>query len=538
MTRTSVFLRITLSVYCLVAPFLLKAEGEYQETYRPQFHFTPERNFMNDPNGMFYYKGEYHLFYQYNPFGNEWGHMSWGHAISRDLVHWSHQPVALREENGVMIFSGSAVVDWKNSSGFGSKREPPMVAIYTGHTSSNQHQSIAYSTDRGRSWTKYAFNPVLDIGKRDFRDPKVIWHKPSGQWLMVVSLPTEKKVQFYRSPDLKEWKFLSAFGPAGNSSGIWECPDFFPLKVKGEKLEKWVLLVNINPGGPAGGTACQYFLGDFDGTSFSADPAPPVTPKLGGQSDPGRYLDFGKDFFAAVTWSDMPGDDKSRVLLGWMSNWQYANQIPTHPWRSAQSMPRIIELVRTGRGLALTQAPPPAFRELRGNLARIAGRKLTDEGEISMPNVKGDVFEMIAEFDQINSDEFGIKVRSSQKEETVIGYSREHSEVFVDRTRSGRVDFHRDFAGHHAGSVQPSDRLKLHIFVDRSSVEVFVNDGELTITDLIFPDPGSQEIVLFSSSGSVNLKKLELWNLKSIWTGTNTASVRPRVRDTKGNYFP
>ncbi|MFJ4815961.1 GH32 C-terminal domain-containing protein [Streptomyces sp. NPDC088801] len=256
----------------------------YTETYRPQFHFTPEKNWMNDPNGLVYYKGEYHLFYQYNPNGNSWGDMSWGHAVSKDLVRWKHLPLALSHDDEEMVFSGSAVVDWNNTTGFGTKKNPPMVAIYTSayKDGGKQAQSLAYSTDRGRTWTKYQGNPVIDIGSDNFRDPKVQWHAPTKSWLMTVSLSAEHKVQFYSSKNLKDWKLQSEFGPAGATGGVWECPDLFPLAVDGDKKKiKWVLVVNINPGGIAGGSAAQYFVGDFDGKKFTADDKGTYTPPTG-----------------------------------------------------------------------------------------------------------------------------------------------------------------------------------------------------------------------------------------------------------------
>ncbi|WP_216587609.1 glycoside hydrolase family 32 protein [Streptomyces brasiliscabiei] len=268
----------------------------YAETYRPQFHFTPEKNWMNDPNGLVYYKGEYHLFYQYNPNGNSWGDMSWGHAVSEDLVHWKELPLALSHDDKEMVFSGSAVVDEDNTTGFGTKKNPPMVAIYTSHnnTTGIQSQALAYSTDRGRTWTKYQGNPVIDIGSRDFRDPKVQWYAPTKSWLMSVSLSAEHKVRFYSSKNLKDWTHLSDFGPAGATGGVWECPDLFPLAVDGDKNNiKWVLVVNINPGGIAGGSAAQYFVGDFDGTKFTADDDGSYTPPAGTVTQDFEGTDFG-----------------------------------------------------------------------------------------------------------------------------------------------------------------------------------------------------------------------------------------------------
>ncbi|MEU5282256.1 GH32 C-terminal domain-containing protein [Streptomyces asoensis] len=269
----------------LLAPRAAAADTPlYSETYRPQFHFTPEKNWMNDPNGLVYYKGEYHLFYQYNPGGNAWGDMSWGHAVSTDLVHWQQLPLALSHDDREMVFSGSAVVDEDNTTGFGTRKNPPMVAVYTSHskTTGIQSQALAYSTDRGRTWTKYQGNPVIDIGSRDFRDPKVQWYEPTRSWLMTVSLSAEHKVRFYSSKNLKDWTRLSEFGPAGATGGVWECPDLFPLAVDGDTGHiKWVLVVNINPGGIAGGSAAQYFIGDFDGTKFTADDKGTSTPPSG-----------------------------------------------------------------------------------------------------------------------------------------------------------------------------------------------------------------------------------------------------------------
>jgi len=268
----------------------------YSETYRPQFHFTPEKNWMNDPNGLVYYEGEYHLFYQYNPNGNSWGDMSWGHAVSNDLVHWTELPLALSHDGNEMVFSGSAVVDRDNTTGFGTTENPPMVAIYTSHniTTGIQAQSLAYSTDRGRTWTKYQGNPVIDIGSRDFRDPKVQWYAPTQSWLMTVSMSAEHKVRFYSSKNLKDWNLQSEFGPAGATGGVWECPDLFPLAVDGDESNiKWVLVVNINPGGIAGGSAAQYFVGDFDGTKFTAEDKGTYIPPTGTVTQDFEGTDFG-----------------------------------------------------------------------------------------------------------------------------------------------------------------------------------------------------------------------------------------------------
>lgn len=301
----------------------------YSETYRPQFHFTPEKNWMNDPNGLVYYEGEYHLFYQYNPNGNSWGDMSWGHAVSEDLVHWEELPLALSHDDNEMVFSGSAVVDRDNTTGFGTKENPAMVAVYTSLAKDTgiQSQSLAYSTDRGRTWTKYQGNPVLDIGSREFRDPKVQWYAPTQSWLMTVSLSTEHKVRFYSSKNLKDWSLESEFGPAGATGGVWECPDLFPLAIDGDKKKiKWVLVVNINPGGIAGGSAAQYFVGDFDGKKFTADDKGTYTPPTGtvvqdfegegAGTDFGTWTTTGTAFGTAPATGTLPGQQTVSGFLG------------------------------------------------------------------------------------------------------------------------------------------------------------------------------------------------------------------------------
>jgi len=291
----------------------LCAAAEYTEPFRPQFHFSPAKHWTYDPNGLVFYKGEYHLFYQYNPFGNQWGHMSWGHAVSPDMVHWEHLPVALAEENSVMIFSGSAVVDRHNSSGL-CQSSDCLVAIYTGHTPTRQTQNIAFSNDRGRTWTKFKNNPVIDLGMRDFRDPKVFWYEPTHRWIMVVALPKEQKVRFFGSTDLKRWNALSDFGPAGATHGDWECPDLFPLPLDGGRGSRWMLSININPGALQGGSGNQYFIGQFDGTRFTNDNPPSQT----------LWADYGKDFYASTSFNNIPASDGRRVWMGWLSNWLYA----------------------------------------------------------------------------------------------------------------------------------------------------------------------------------------------------------------------
>ncbi len=497
-----------------------KSPEYYRERYRPQFHFSPEVNWMNDPNGLVYAGGEYHLFYQYNPWGIRWGHMSWGHAVSTDLVHWKHLPVALYEENGVMIFSGCAVVDAKNTSGFGTAARPPLVAIYTGHTSKKQDQRLAYSIDRGRTWTKYGGNPVLDMGEKDFRDPKVFWHEPTSRWVMVVSLAAAKRLQFYGSTDLKEWTHLSDFGPAGKvEKPNWECPDLFELPIEGRKegtpgSTRWVLEVDMGSGSIAGGSGGEYFVGTFDGERFVND----------NPDDQVLWVDYGRDFYAAVSFSDIPARDGRRIWIGWFNNWETA-LLPTKPWRSAQSIPRTLSLRETKDGLRLVQRPVRELTRLRGEPYRLDAptSDLATVGRALASRDFGLHYEIDLEIEVRDAKSCGIEVRKGNSETTPIGFDRNErdqnrGEVFVDRTGSGDGAFHKRFPGRHAGPVELEDgRVGLRIFVDTSSVEVFAQDGILAISDRIFPSPESRGIELFSRGGSARLTKLVVWPLRSIW---------------------
>lgn len=486
-----------------------KTTDYYRETYRPQFHFSPPINWMNDPNGLVYHLGEYHLFYQHNPHGNSWGHMSWGHAVSDDLVHWKHLPIALHEEYGVMIFSGCCVVDWKNTSGFGVNGQPPMVAIYTGHGLGKQTQDIAYSTDRGRTWTKYANNPVIDLNEANFRDPKVFWHAPRQRWVMVVSMANDKYVQFYSSRDLKQWVHLSDFGPAGvEGKPNWECPDLFELPIEGRPGEtRWVLEVDMGSHAVAGGSGGEYFVGDFDGQRFHCDDAKQAS----------KWVDYGRDFYAPVSWSDVPAKDGRRIWIGWMNNWE-TSQLPTRPWRSAMSIPRSLSLRPTPQGLVLIQTPVKELEKLRqGDPIERLDWKLP-MGVTSIPELRGPMWEIKAEFDVGTATEFGFELRSGDGEKTVVGYRVDEEELFVDRTDAGQDDFHPAFAGRHAGKLTSDQgRVRVHIFVDTSSVEVFGDDGAVVITDRIFPRPNSVETTVYSLGGRAQLRRLTAWSLQSAW---------------------
>lgn len=483
-----------------------RAPEYYTELFRPQFHFTPELNWMNDPNGLVFWNGEYHLFYQHNPLGNSWGHMSWGHAVSTDLVHWQHLPIALYEDYGVMIFSGSCVADINNTSGFGTVENPPLVAIYTGHGQGRQTQDLAYSLDNGRHWTKYEGNPVLDLKLSDFRDPKVFWHPATNRWVMVVSLAVEKKIHFYSSKNLKDWEFLSEFGPAGvDGKPNWECPDIFELPIENEPGKtRWVLEADMGSGAVAGGSGGEYFLGTFDGTTFVPD------------SRKSQWVDYGRDFYAPISWNNIPDDDGRRIWIGWMNNWETC-LVPTSPWRSAMSVPRELKLRRLDDNLVLVQSPVSELQQLRGDLSETQNLQVTGIHKLEN-SPSGKRLEIVIEFQPQTAADFGIKVASGPTQQTVIGYRVNSEELYVDRTRSGEVSFHPAFPGVHVAPLPARNgRVKMQILLDESSVEVFANDGEVCITDRIFPDPVQSEIELFATDGSVLVKSLKAWNLKSIW---------------------
>jgi sucrose-6-phosphate hydrolase SacC (GH32 family) len=643
----------------------------YREPFRPQFHFTPAKNWMNDPNGMVFYAGEYHLFYQYNPFGDKWGHMSWGHAVSPDLVHWKHLPVALYEENDIMIFSGSAVVDWKNTSGFGKNGAPPLVAIYTGHYTKKplQNQHIAFSNDRGRTWTKFEGNPVLDIGDKDFRDPKVFWHEPTKKWIMTVAWPVEKKIRFYSSPDLKQWTHLSDFGPAGSTQGIWECPDLFPLEIQNGRGSRWALIVNVGSGAVAGGSGCQYFIGNFDGKEFTLDPSYPqpqpefipngkiladfengyanwertgdafgdapargtlpnqqavdgfrgqalvntylngdatrgtlTSPEfeithphlsflIGGGHHPGRtgislqvdgravriatgdnaerlswkswnvsefrgrrarleifdqetggwghinldhivladqparpasqpalWADFGPDFYAAVSWSDIPKRDGRRIWLGWMSNWEYANDVPTSPWRSAMSLSRELSFRRTEEGLRLVQQPVSELQKLRTDRLRLRNSSIPESNEwLRKNNVAGTMWEIDAEIELDSQPaDFSLHLLPAANQETILRWDSNREVIILDRTHSGRVDFHPRFSRVSEAPLKPRDgKIRLQLFIDTSSIEIFANDGLSVISSLLLPGESTQPIQFKSGAEAPKLRRLTVWKLKS-----------------------
>lgn len=424
-----------------------------REHYRPLYHHTPLYGWMNDPNGMFYKDGVWHLYYQYNPYGSQWENMTWGHSTSRDLVHWEAQPLAIESDWLGAIFSGSAIVDQDNTAGFGRNA---VIAMYTS-AGSAQTQSIAYSADGGMTFTKYAGNPVITYNAPDFRDPKVFWHEQTKKWIVVLAVGQE--VQFYSSKDLKEWKYESSFGREyGCHDGVWECPDLFPLNVKSPSSNlnstKWVLLLNINPGGPFGGSATQYFVGSFEGHTFTCDDNPSET----------KWMDYGKDHYATVTFHNAPNG--RIVALPWMSNWQYANQVPTRQFRSANGLPRNLGLVMVGGETYLTSIPSDEVTALRGKKVK----QPTEACEIVI-DVKGTA---------------NITLSNAKGEQVVMTYDAQKQEFAMDRTKSGDVSFSETFPCVTTAPTYGTIK-QLRIFIDRCSVEAFDAEGKMAMTNLVFP---------------------------------------------------
>jgi len=469
---------------------------------RPHYHFTPPANWMNDPNGLVYYKGEYHLFYQYHPASDLWGPMHWGHAVSQDLVHWDHLPIALYPDENGMIFSGSAVIDRKNTAGFG---KDAMVSIFTHHKEDVQSQSVAYSRDAGRSWKKFHGNPVLLAleGIRDFRDPKVFWYgKPEGgHWVMCLA--AHDRILFYTSPDLIHWTGSGELGPGyGTTVGVWETPELFELPIEDGQEARWILTVGVQDGAPGGGSGTQYFVGTFDGQAFTSENPKETT----------LWADFGADYYAAQSWNDEPNG--RRLMLAWMNNWQYALLIPSSNWRGTFTLIRELSLARTEEGIRLVQKPIPEMQDLRGKHDHWQGKIIQPNTNL-LANFRGSSLEMIAEF-KINQevDSFGFHVRTGQRERTTIRYEMKEHRLLLDRTLSGCVDFHQKFGRVHAATLAPiNDLIRLHIFVDSSSVEVFANDGLVTFTDCIFPSDQSRGLELFVEGGNVVLNSLDLFHL-------------------------
>jgi len=654
----------------------------YDEPHRPQLHFSPPANWMNDPNGMVFFEGEYHLFYQYYPDSTVWGPMHWGHAITKDLIHWEHLPIALYPDEKGLIFSGSAVVDWDNTSGFGQGGEPPLVAIFTYHNMAGeqsgandfQSQAIAYSNDRGRTWTKYAGNPVVaNPGIRDFRDPKVIWDQDTKQWVMVFA--AYDHVKFYTSPDLKNWQYLSDFGQKwGTHGGVWECPDLFPQVDSGTGNKKWVLLVSVNPGSPNGGSGTQYFIGEFDGKQFHLDqefithlgtrrevvptgvvladfengygdwvatgkafgdqPAKGTLPpqntvtlfrgsylanschggdastgtltspafvidqpflnfQTAGGNHPGEtavnlvidgkvvrsatgnnserlawthwdlqdlqgrkakiqlvdnhtgawghlcadhflladqvvqptyekavWLDYGWDNYAGVTWSNVAEEDGRRIFMGWMSNWDYANVVPTQLWRSAMTLPRVLTVSNTPDGPRIFQSFPGELKELRGPALSTTS---TPNDTTFVQTLAVDPRQLEIRFEAaINDDSkssFGFKLSNADGESYRIGYDAARGAYFSNRTKAGKIDFSDRFANsiHYAPKQMKGALVTMQVVFDRASAELIADDGLTALTDIFFPTTDFSKIELFVEGQNIHIQTLDIYPLVGIW---------------------
>ena len=402
---------------------------------------------MNDPNGLIFYRGKYHLFFQYNPEGDQWGNMSWGHATSTDLINWQELPVAISYTATHGIFSGSAVVDYFNTTGFGSLENPAMVAIYTQHQHDGlrQAQSLAYSTDEGLTWQRYEGNPILDLEMKNFRDPKVSWNTVNEAWVMSVVKPEEFTVAFYQSQDLKSWELLSEFTNQNGTDGIWECPDLFPLPVNNNPADiKWVLLVSVNPGGVTGGSGTHYFIGDWNGKEFIADDRTT------------RWLDYGRDNYAGVTFNDAP--DNRRIYIAWMNNWDYAKEIPANPSRGSMTIPRELSLTKSDNQITLIQNPVNEINESKINEQRFTITPSATKSGIRFTREDG------ASFD--------------------IGYDSQRKEIYVDRTQAW---FDINSTSVHAAPFVATKPFEIRVITDNGSVEVFVDGGRQAITDLVTP---------------------------------------------------
>ncbi|MFP4845122.1 glycoside hydrolase family 32 protein [Winogradskyella sp. PE311] len=502
---------------------IVSTENLDEEFYRPNYHFTPKANWMNDPNGMFYLNGTYHLYFQHYPDGNVWGPMHWGHATSKNLIQWKEQPIALYPDELGLIFSGSAVVDKENTSGFGKDGIIPVVAIYTYHNMDGekagdidfQTQGIAYSLDEGMTWTKYSDNPVIkNPAIKDFRDPKVIWDNQTNKWIM--SLAAGNKVMFYSSSNLIDWTLESEFGEdKGEHGGVWECPDLFPMKVENSDETKWVLLVSINPSAPNGGSATQYFIGDFDGHKFVLDKD--FEQQL--QQKNSIWLDYGRDNYAGVTWSNIPKSDGRHLFIGWMSNWDYARDVPTFKWRSTMTIARELKLKNKNNAYYINSLPV-------GELDKFAESKLSrallqnDELTKLLKDVDLNFERLRLGFtlNNLKNDSYNLVFHNKVGDSLILGLDNANHELFIDRRKSGKVDFSEKFAPRISKTKLPNSlaALPVQILLDKTSVEVFYNNGEIVMTELFFPNEPFVQFSIISDDDSFTIEdfKVREFNFK------------------------
>lgn len=473
-----------------------------REIYRPVYHHTPAYGWMNDPNGMFYKDGVYHLYFQYNPYGSMWANMTWGHSTSRDLTHWTYEGTAIVPDAWGAIFSGSCVVDHENTAGFG---KGAVVAFYTSAKSTPwgdvQSESMAYSLDNGKTFTKYEGNPILTSSERDFRDPKVFWYAPGKHWVMMLAVG--QHMEIYSSVNLKDWKKESEFGAMqGAHGGVWECPDLVEIPVEGTRQKKWVLICNLNPGGPFGGSAAQYFVGSFDGKTF-VNESPTLT----------KWMDWGKDNYATVTWNNAP--DGRCVALGWMSNWQYANNVPTRQYRSANTIARDLTLYRVGEELYLKSTPSPEVKKARGEKVSKPSFNVAGEYEVAslLDDNKG-AYEVELVIQNQGASKIAFCLLNEKGEKVSMHYDLARRQFVMDRSESGTVDFSKDFP---AVTVAPADtdkELTLRLFVDRSSIEAFGEDGKFVMTNLVFPSLPYNKMRFTSDEKGYTVKSFKVYRLQ------------------------
>lgn len=473
-----------------------------KEKFRPVYHHTPAYGWMNDPNGMFYKDGVYHLYFQWNPYGSVWANMHWGHSTSTDLMHWNFEGCAIVPDAWGAIFSGSCVVDHNNTAGFG---KGAVVAFYTSAKATPwgdvQSQSMAYSLDNGKTFTKYEGNPILTSSEKDFRDPKVFWYAPGKHWVMMLAVG--QHMEIYSSVNLKEWKKESEFGAMqGAHGGVWECPDLVEIPVEGTREKKWVLICNLNPGGPFGGSAAQYFVGSFDGKKF-VNESPTQT----------KWMDWGKDNYATVTWNNAP--DGRCIALGWMSNWQYANNVPTRQYRSANTLARDLTLYREGQELYLKSTPSSEVKKARGKKVSIPSFRVSEKHE--MVNLFEDnqgAYEVEILIQNAGASKIAFCLLNDKGEKVSMYYDLNRKQFVMDRSESGTVDFSKDFPAVTVAPANVDKELTLRLFVDRSSIEAFGEDGKFVMTNLVFPSQPYVKMCFEADKNGYAVKTLNVYKLQ------------------------
>ena len=493
------------------------------EKFRPVYHHTPLYGWMNDANGLVYKDGEYHLYFQYNPYGSKWGNMHWGHSVSKDLVHWEHLAPAIARDTLGHIFSGSSIVDQENVAGYGVGS---ILVFYTSASDKNgQIQCLAFSKDNGRTFTKYEKNPILcpADGLRDFRDPKVFRYEPEDKWVMIVS--ADKEMRFYDSKNLKDWNYMSSFGEGyGVQPCQFECPDMVELPVDGDlNRKKWALIVNVNPGCYFGGSATQYFTGNFDGTKFSCDSQPNVT----------KWLDWGKDHYATVCFSNT---GERTIAVPWMSNWQYCNIVPTKQFRSANALPRELSLYTQDGEIYLSAVPVPEIKTLRKEKKEIPAFTVDNDYHIDSLLADNDgAYELALEITVGEAEIMGFNLFNDKGEKVDIYFNLPEKRLVMDRTKSGIVDFGKksvsheievhdrrkttsinyidDFALATWAPIKKENKYTLDVFVDKCSVEIFLNGGKVAMTNLIFPSEPYNRMCFYSKGGSFQVDSFNVYRL-------------------------